>query len=85
MVLACSRHLFLRPVLRMDQAAWTECHVAAFAFFGGCTARLVPENVPRNIFRLLFPDGLCAGPATAPKNCPVLAAFDERSNCHGGA
>ena len=34
MVLACSRHLFVRPVLTMDQRAWTEAHVAAFAFFG---------------------------------------------------
>ena len=31
MVLAYSRHLFVRPVLRMDQRAWTECHVEAFA------------------------------------------------------
>jgi transposase len=29
MVLACSRHMFVRPVLRMDQASWTECHVKA--------------------------------------------------------
>jgi transposase len=59
MVLACSRHMFVRPVLKMDQAAWTECHVAAFGFFGGVPARLVPENVPRNIFRLLCPAALC--------------------------
>jgi hypothetical protein len=59
MVLACSRHLFLRPVLSMDQAAWTECHVEAFGFFGGVPARLVYENVPRNIFRLLWPAELC--------------------------
>jgi transposase len=25
MVLACSRHMFVRPVLKMDQRAWTEC------------------------------------------------------------
>ena len=30
MVLACSRHVFVRPVLRMDQAAWTQAHVEAF-------------------------------------------------------
>ena len=45
MVLACSRHMFVRPVLVMDQRAWTECHVAAFAFFGGVPARLVPDNL----------------------------------------
>jgi transposase len=31
-VLPASRHLFVRPVLTMDQRAWTECHVAAFDF-----------------------------------------------------
>ena len=51
MVLCCSRHLFLRPVLRMDQAAWTECHVAAFAFFGGCPARLVPDNLKTGVIK----------------------------------
>ncbi|MCI3273422.1 hypothetical protein [Streptomyces cylindrosporus] len=34
-VLPCSRHMFVRPVLSMDQHAWTETHVAAFDFFGG--------------------------------------------------
>ena len=35
MVLCCSRHMFVRPVLKLDQRAWTECHVAAFEFFQG--------------------------------------------------
>ena len=38
MVLACSRHMFVRPVLKMDKRAWTECRVEAFAFFGGVPA-----------------------------------------------
>ncbi len=59
MVLCCSRHMFVRPVTVMDQRAWTECHVAAFGFFGGVPARLVPEYVPRNIFALLCPAALC--------------------------
>ncbi|MBN1173011.1 MAG: IS21 family transposase [Micromonosporaceae bacterium] len=45
MVLACSRHLFVRPVLVMDQRAWTQAHVEAFAFFGGVPARVVPDNL----------------------------------------
>ena len=45
MVLCCSRHLFVRPVIRLDQHAWTECHVKAFEFFGGVPARLVPDNL----------------------------------------
>ena len=63
MVLACSRHMFVRPVLRMDQRAWTECHVAAFAFFGGVPARLVPDNLQDR--------GGQAGPVR-PEDQPVL-------------
>jgi transposase len=51
MALACSRHLFLRPVLTMDQTAWTRCHVEAFAFFGGVPARLVPDNLRTGVER----------------------------------
>jgi len=31
MVLCCSRHMFVRPTLIMDQAEWTTAHVEAFA------------------------------------------------------
>jgi len=48
-VLCCSRHMFVRPVLTMDQRAWTECHVEAFAFFGGVPARLVPDNLKTGV------------------------------------
>jgi transposase len=51
MVLACSRHLFVRPVIRLDQRSWSECHVAAFAFFGGAPARLVPDNLKTGVDR----------------------------------
>jgi len=49
MVLAYSRHMFVRPVLKMDQQAWTECHVEAFAFFGGVPARLIPDNLKTGV------------------------------------
>ena len=45
MVLAYSRHMFVRPVITMDQRAWSEAHIAAFTFFGGVPARIVPDNV----------------------------------------
>jgi transposase len=51
MVLPASRHMFVRPVTKMDQRAWTECHVAAFAFFGGVPARLVPDNLKTGVER----------------------------------
>jgi transposase len=51
MVLPCSRHMFVRPVLVMDQRAWTEAHVEAFRFFGGVPARLVPDNLRTGVDR----------------------------------
>jgi Integrase core domain len=51
MVLAVSRMMFVRPVLTMDQRAWTECHVEAFAFFGGVPKRLVPDNLCTGVAR----------------------------------
>jgi transposase len=49
MVLSCSRHLFVRPVIRMDQTTWCACHVAAFEFFGGVPARLVCDNLKTGV------------------------------------
>jgi transposase len=49
MVLAYSRHMFVRPVVKMDQRAWTECNTAAFEFFGGVPARLVPDNLKTGV------------------------------------
>lgn len=68
MVLACSRHMFVRPVVKLDQRTWTECHVLAFEFFGGVPARLVPENVARHIFGVMLPAALCD--RQAKPSCP---------------
>ncbi|MEV5777895.1 IS21 family transposase [Streptomyces antimycoticus] len=49
MVLPCSRHMFARPVIHLDQHAWTEAHVEAFQFFGGTPQRLVPDNLKTGV------------------------------------
>jgi transposase len=49
MVLPCSRHMFVRPVIHMDQHAWTESHAEAFRFFGGVPRRLVPDNLKTGV------------------------------------
>jgi transposase len=51
MALACSRHLFVRPVIRMDQTTWCACHAEAFEFFGGVPARLVCDNLKTGVDR----------------------------------
>ena len=51
MVLACSRHMFVRPVLRLDSASWVAAHVAAFAYFAGSPRRLVPDNLATGVER----------------------------------
>ncbi|MGH9045906.1 MAG: IS21 family transposase [Acidimicrobiales bacterium] len=50
-VLACSRLMFLRPVLKMDEHSWVESHVAALEFFGGVPARIVPDNLKTGIIK----------------------------------
>lgn len=50
-VLACSRHMFVRPVIRLDEYAWVEAHLAAFEFFGGVPRRLVPDNLATGVTR----------------------------------
>ncbi|MEV6987565.1 IS21 family transposase [Sphaerisporangium sp. NPDC051017] len=51
MVLPASRHMFIYPVIKMDQQAWSAAHVAAFTFFGGTPARLVPDNLKTGVDR----------------------------------
>src|SRR4051794_16809847 len=51
MVLACSRHMFVRPVLSMDERSWVAAHVAAAEFFGGLPRRLVPDNLKTGVTR----------------------------------
>jgi transposase len=50
-VLACSRHMFVRPVLSLNAWSWVEAHVAAFDFFGAVPARLVPDNLRTGVDR----------------------------------
>ena len=51
MVLAASRHMFVRPLVAMTLAAWIDAHVAAFAFFGGVPARLVCDNLKAGVVK----------------------------------
>jgi transposase len=51
MVLAASRHMFVRPVLCMDQGAWVAAHVAAFSFFGGAPRRVVSDNLKTGVIK----------------------------------
>lgn len=51
MVLACSRHMFVRPVLSLNANAWVAAHVAAFTFFGGVPRRLVIDNLRTGVDR----------------------------------
>jgi transposase len=51
MVLSYSRHLFVYPVLTMDQAAWIDAHVAAFEFFSGCPCRIALDNLKAGVIK----------------------------------
>ena len=50
-VLACSRHMFVRPVLRMDQTSWVAAHLAAWEYFGSAPDRLVIDNLKTGVIK----------------------------------
>ena len=56
-----SRYCFVYLTFSQTTAAVIAGCEAAWSFFGGMFKVLVPEYVPRNIFRLLCPAALCAG------------------------
>jgi len=51
MTLCASRRVFVMPVLRCDQEAWTRCHVAAFCFFGGAPQQIRLDNLKTGVIR----------------------------------
>ncbi len=50
-VLSFSRHMFVRPVLKMDQVSWVAAHAAAFEYFGGVPQRLVMDNLKTGVLK----------------------------------
>ena len=54
MVLAHSRHMFVRCVFRQDAATWQQLHVEAFIFFGGVPLVVVPDNLKAAVIRGAF-------------------------------
>jgi len=51
MVLSNSRHMFARAVMRMDQQAWLENHIAGFDFLGGIPRRLLLDNLAAGVLK----------------------------------
>jgi len=51
MTLSYSRHRFVRFVFRMDSLTWVDCHMRAFAFFGGVPSRIVLDNLKSGVVK----------------------------------
>ncbi|NLA61608.1 MAG: IS21 family transposase [Firmicutes bacterium] len=51
MVMAFSRHMFVKPVFRMDAKTWVESHILAFEFFGGVPRRVVLDNLKSGVLK----------------------------------
>ena len=58
-VLGASNYTYAEATPSQELPHWIGAHVAAFEFLGGAPAIVVPEHVAGNIFRLLWPSGLC--------------------------
>jgi transposase len=59
-VLGASSYTYAEATWTQGLPDWIASHQRAFQFFGGVPELLVPDYVPRNIIRLLFPSALCA-------------------------
>ncbi|WP_262003893.1 IS21 family transposase [Microbacterium sp. Mcb102] len=46
-----SRYAFVEPALDMRQDTWLEAHVSMFAWFGGSTPRIVPDNLKTGVLK----------------------------------
>jgi transposase len=51
MVLAISRHMFVRPTFSMSQSEWSAAHVEGFDYFGGAPRRLIPDNLKTGVIK----------------------------------
>jgi transposase len=51
MALSSSRHRFVRFVFCQDVATWIDCHVRAFAFFGGVPTSVVLDNLKSGVIK----------------------------------
>ena len=51
MSLSYSRHRFVRFVFSMDSPTWIDCHMRAFAFFGGVPATVVLDNLKSGVLK----------------------------------
>ena len=58
--LGASNYTYAEATLSQQLEDWIGSHVRAFEFFGGVTQLIMPDYVPRNIIRLMFPLSLCA-------------------------
>jgi transposase len=65
-VLGASNYLYAEAVASQDLSSWITAHVHAFEAMGCVPRIVVPENVPRNIFRVMCPSRLCALPRWSP-------------------
>ena len=73
MVLSCSRHMFVRPVLRMDQRAWTEAHVEAF--------RVLRRGARRGSCRTTWPPGWNAPTCTTRNSTARMPSWPSTTAC----
>jgi transposase len=73
MVLAFSRHMFVRPTFSMSQSEWTAAHVEGFEYFGGAPRRLIPDNLKTGVIKPdLYDPGLNRSYAELAEHYGVL-------------
>jgi len=57
--LGASSYTFACATLSQTLPAWLDCHVRMYTFYQGVSALTIPDYVPGNIIRVLWPTPLC--------------------------
>jgi hypothetical protein len=83
--LAWSRFRVVLPLLDRSMPSVFAALDVTLRRIGGAPTYLLTENVPRNIFGLLFPPPLCAAPDVMTSRSLVPQCFDGRSGLEPGA
>jgi transposase len=70
-----SRHMFVHLTYGQTLADVIAGCEAAWSYFGGVYRVLIPEYVPRNIFRLMYPARICAQRPPHVRRLPAARGF----------
>jgi hypothetical protein len=79
--LGASSYTFATATLSQELPAWLDCHVRMYEFYQGVSALTIPDYVPGNIIRVMWPPPLCSGSVWFSRLSAVFACLIGNITC----